>query len=158
MALVLSRFVTVFDGISQFSARSAVIELHDDDTFVLAKVDAATGAQTEVIFNTPLRDLTVGGSMATLTFKVGGVKKRVDFSFGSRVVGALGGVIGMAAQGNMIKNSGIMQWVDTFKMRGTRVRYLGMGKIVLWTLVGVIGVFVIIGVVVGIAVAVTPQY
>jgi len=128
MAVILQQPVTVFDGISQFSAKKAVIELHDDDHFVLYKIDDQTGAVTETVMNVWLKDLEVGGSSAMLTFKSAGVKKRVDFSFGSRAAMALGGVAGMAVAGSLAKNSGIGAWVEAFKARGVPVKFMTFGK------------------------------
>jgi hypothetical protein len=153
MAIVLTRNVDVFDGISQFSARPAVIELHDDDTFVLAKIDPATNAKTEIVFQTGLSDLTVGGSSAMLTFTVGGVKKRVDFSFAARAAMAVGGVAGLAASAGIVAGSGINDWLAAFRAKGVTVKYLSQGKIVLWSLLGTLAVVVVIGVVIAIVIA-----
>lgn len=128
MAIILQQPVTVFDGVTQFSARKAVIELHDDDHFSLYKIDEATGAITEVVMNVWLKDLEVGGSSAMLTFKSGGIKKRVDFSFGSRLAMAAGGVVGMALSGALAKESGIGAWVEAFKARGVKVRFWSFSK------------------------------
>lgn len=129
MAIILQQPVTVFDGVTQFSAKKAVIELHDDDHFVLYKIDEATGAITETVMNVWLKDLVVGGSQAMLTFTSAGVKKRVDFSFGSRAALAMGGVAGIAVSGALAKNSGIGAWVEAFKARGVPVKFISFGKV-----------------------------
>jgi len=129
MAIILQQPVTVFDGVTQFSAKKAVIELHDDDHFVLYKIDEATGAITETVMNVWLKDLVVGGSQAMLTFTSAGVKKRVDFSFGSRAALAMGGVAGIAVSGALAKNSGIGAWVEAFKSRGVPVKFISFGKV-----------------------------
>ena len=152
MAIILTQPVTVFDGISQFSAKKAVIELHDDNRFVLAKIDEATGAKTETVMDVPLTALEVGGSQAMLTFKANGVKKRVDFSFGSRAAMALGGVAGMAISGQLAKNSGIGTWVEAFKSRGVPVKFMSFGKMmgISFAIVGGIVVIIVIAVVIGV--------
>jgi hypothetical protein len=150
MAIILQQPVTVFDGITQFSAKKAVIELHDDDHFVLYKIDELTGAITEVVMNVWLKDLEVGGSQAMLTFKSGGIKKRVDFSFGSRIALAAGGVAGIAVSGALAKSSGIGAWVEAFKARGVRVRFMTFGRMMGLSVAiafGIIAVIVVIAVV-----------
>jgi hypothetical protein len=151
MAIILQQPVTVFDGISQFSAKKAVIELHDDDHFVLYKIDEATGAITETVMNVWLRDLEVSGSQAMLVFKSAGIKKRVDFSFGSRLALAAGGVAGIAVAGSLAKKSGIGAWVDAFKARGVPVKFMTFGKLmgISFAIVGGILVVTIVAVVIG---------
>ena len=142
MAVILSHNLDVFDGVTQFSARPAVIELTDTNLFTLAKIDPATGARTEVIFdNVPVSELAVGGTSSTLTFTHNGVKKRVDFSFGSRVAGAFG-VIGMVAQSQMLKKSGIRDWVAAFRAAGVKVSYWSPGR--LFAIAFVVAIVVII--------------
>lgn len=151
MAIVLQHFVTVFDGVTQFSAKKAVIELHDDDHFTLYKIDEATGAITEVVMNVWLKDLEVGGSQAMLTFTSGGIKKRVDFSFGSRLAMGLGGVAGIAVAGTLASNSGILAWVEAFKARGVTVKFIGFGKLMAISFAAAFGLVAVI--VVGVIIA-----
>lgn len=123
---ILVNHVDVFDGVSQFSARPAVVELYED-RFVLVKVDPATGAKTETIFDTPLAGLSVRGSSAMLVFAVDGVRKRVDFSFGTRAAVALG-VGGLAVGGALAAKSGVGAWVDALKAKGVPIRFRSYGK------------------------------
>lgn len=140
--MILAQQVTVFDGISQFSARPAVIELHDD-RFVLAKWDEATRQKTEVVFDVPLSELEVGGSMAMLTFMANGVKKRVDFSFGARAA-LLGGAAGLIVSDALAKSSGMEAWLHEFQQRGVRVKFLRTSKIVLWSVLGTVAAVAIL--------------
>jgi hypothetical protein len=70
-APILNNNVTLFEGISQFSATPVNIQLHDD-RLVVTKLEGE-----EIIFDTPLNELTVGGS-AMLTVKVGWPAPRPD--------------------------------------------------------------------------------
>ena len=128
MAIIMQQPVTVFDGISQFSAKKAVIELHDDNRFVLYKIDEVTGAPTEIVMDVPLTALEVSGSQAILLFKANGLRKRVDFSFGSRLAMGMGGVAGIAVAGALAKNSGVGEWVDAFRARGVPVKFMTFGR------------------------------
>ena len=148
MAIILQQPVTVFDGVTQFSAKKAVIELHDDDHFVLNKIDPATGQIVETVMNVWLKDLEVSGSQAMLVFKSAGVKKRVDFSFGSRLAMGMGGVAGMAVAGTLAKNSGIGAWVEAFKARGVPVKFMTFGKLLGISFAIAIGLVVVVTVVV----------
>ena len=156
MAVVLSHHVDVFDGVTQFSARPALIELTDTNLFSLSKIDPATGAPTEVIFgNVPASEIAVGGSSSTLTFTHNGVKKRVDFSFGSRAAGAFG-LAGAVVAANLIKKSGIQDWVAAFKAAGAQVKFWSYGRTMGLGL-GIGFGIVIIVVVVVVAVALTSS-
>jgi hypothetical protein len=127
--VVLSQNLDVYDGVSTFSARPAVMEINDDNTFTLAKVDRATNAKIEPVFtNVPLSQLTVKGTGSSLKFSHAGVTKRVDFSVASRAVGAVGGVIGMAVQSSMVNKSGVTYWVDALRTNGASVKYMSQGK------------------------------
>jgi hypothetical protein len=150
MAIVLTHNVDVFDAIMQIAGNPAVIELNDDDTFVLARRDPATGAKGEVIMNVPLSQLTVRGSQAVLAFTANGLTKRVDFSAVSRAVG-MAGVAGMIAQAAIVNDSGIKQWIETLRMRGVTVKYARQGRRTLISL----GVVVVILIVVVVAVTIT---
>lgn len=158
MAAVMTSNVTVFDGISQFSARDAVIELDDDRTFTLAKIDKTTGARTEVIFDRiPVSELTVAGSSGTPTLAHNGVKKRIDFSFGGRMAMA-GGVIGMVASTAIINRSGVNEWVAALRENGATVNYRSAGKTVALGVGIGGGIVVLIVIVVVVAVAVSGGF
>ena len=127
MTIILSQDVTMFEGITQFSAKPAKISLYND-RFVMEKTEGVP----EVVMDTPLNELQVGGSMAMLTFTVGELKRRVDFSFAARA--AMIAPAGVFTAGALIKQSGINTWLTEFKARKTRVKYLSMGTIWLWSL------------------------
>jgi hypothetical protein len=128
MPTVLSTAVDTFDGVTQFSARAAVIELDDNNTFTLTKIDRQTGVPVEVVFDhIPVGQLTVRGSSSTPVFLYNGVKKRVDFSFGSRA--AMGfGAVGMIVAGSLLKKSGVNEWMAALKAGGATVKYRSFGK------------------------------
>ena len=140
--MILAQQVTVFDGISQFSAKPAAIELHDD-RFILAKWDEATQQKTEVVMDVPLTDLTVGGSMAMLTFTANGLKRRVDFSFGARLA-LIGGAAGLVAANSLAKSSGMEAWLHEFTQRGVRVKFLRTSMIVLWSVLGTVALVAVL--------------
>jgi hypothetical protein len=153
--VVLTQNLDVYDGVSTFSARAAVMEINDDNTFTLAKVDRATNAKIEPIFtNVPLSQLIVKGSGSSLKFSHAGVTKRVDFSVASRAVGAVGGVIGMAVQSSMVNKSGITYWVDALRKNGASVKYMSQGKIMGLGLAIGFGIVIVVVVIVVIAAAV----
>jgi len=133
MALILSHDLTMFEGVSQFSAKPARIELFDD-RLVVTKMDG----EPETVIDTPLTELKVGGSGAMLTFTVGDLKRRVDFSFAARAVLVAPG--GIFAAGAIAQASGITAWLKEFKARGVKVSYITMGQIWLCSLVGVAGI------------------
>ena len=144
MTLILSHDLTMFEGVSQFSATPARIELFDD-RLVVTKIDG----EPETVIDTPLTELKVGGSGAMLTFTVGDFKRRVDFSFAART--ALIAPGGVFRAGAIVKASGITAWLNEFKARRVTVTYITMGQIWLWSLLGVVGI--VAGVVVYVAVA-----
>lgn len=157
MAVVLQHYVNVFDGVSQFSARPAVIEFTDTNTFTLAKIEPATGVRTEVIFdNVPASEVTLGGTQATPWFSYNGVKRRVDFSFGSRVAGSFG-LVGMAVQSSMISKSGVGEWIAAFRAAGAPVKYWSQGKTMgIGFAIG--GGIVVLVIIIVVAVALTSSY
>jgi hypothetical protein len=154
MTVVLSHHVDVFDGVTQFSARPAIIELTDTNLFTLAKIEPATGVRTEVIFdNVPAAELVVGGTRSTLKFTHNGVSRRVDFSFGARVAGAFG-IIGLIASSQMLKKSGIPEWLAALRAAGVKVSYWNQGRIFA---IAFLAVLVIIVIVVVVTVGTTPN-
>lgn len=123
MEPILTHRVTMFQGVTQMSGVPATIELHED-RFVLAVLDSS-GATVETVMDTPLSGLTVGGSISLLTFRVGELKRRVDFSFAARAAMASRG--GVLAVGSHLKDSGIYTWLDAFRARGITVKYFSWG-------------------------------
>ena len=144
MALILTHDVTLFEGVSQLSSTPALIELHDD-RFVLSKYVGARPRTTKTVMDVPLGDLAVGGSLATLTFTTGGLKRRVDFSFAARAA-MVGGAFGFLRTPGLITQSGLPDWLAQFRARAVPVKYLSMRQIVLWSLLATVAL-------VGIAVA-----
>ena len=95
---------------------------------VLSKVDPATGTRSDIVLDVPLTELTVGGGSSTLTLITSGKKTRVDFNRGSRWAMAAGGIVGRAVAGALTADSGLGDWIKTFKAHGVTVKYWGMGK------------------------------
>jgi hypothetical protein len=146
MAAQMMQRVTVYNGFTIFQQSPAVVELHDDNTFVLNEIDGPTGAITKTVFSVPANQLTVRGSMSMLTIAANGVKKRIDFSPGSRYALAAGGVIGLAISGSLAKKSGIQAWIDQLRAAGADVKFTGMGSMIaLGVAIGVLLVIVIAG-------------
>ncbi|MDQ1570348.1 MAG: hypothetical protein QOF79_1022 [Actinomycetota bacterium] len=121
MTVVLSNRVQVFDGFTIFSARAAVMELHDDNRFVLGKLDSTGAYVTDMVFDLPVNQLSVSGSQNSLVLSANGTKKRVDFSNG-KSVGIAFGVVGLALDAAQAKKSGINNWVAAFKERGAKTK------------------------------------
>ena len=124
MSVVLSNRVQVFDGNTIFSARAAVMELHDDNRFVLGKLDSTGAYVTDMVFDLPVNQLSVSGSQSSLVLSANGIKKRVDFSNG-KSVGVAFGVVGLAIDAAQAKNSGINNWVAAFKQGGAKTKHRG---------------------------------
>jgi hypothetical protein len=129
MTLILAHDLTMFEGVSQFSATPARIELFDD-RLVVTKIEG----EPQTVIDSPLSEVKVGGSGAMLTFTVGDFKRRVDFSFAARA--ALLAPGGVFAAGAIVQTSGIKAWLKELKSRGVRVTYITMGQIWLWSLGG----------------------
>lgn len=145
MKPILTHLVTMFEGVTQMSGVPARIELFED-RFVLSVLDRS-GATIETVMDTPLSGLTVGGSMALLTFRVGDLKRRVDFSFAARAAMARPG--GVLAVGSILKESGIYPWLAEFRARGVTVKYFSLGQIWLVAL-GIVAIVVVVVAVIGV--------
>jgi hypothetical protein len=134
IAPILNNNVTLFEGISQFSATPANIQLHDD-RLVVTKLEGE-----ETVIDTPLNELIVGGSGAMLTFKVGDFKRRVDFDFDFGARAALLAPGGIALSAAVANESGIKAWLKEFRARKVRVTYVGMGRIFLFSVGGFVAI------------------
>jgi len=134
MALLLTHDVTLFDGVSQSSSSPALIELHSD-RFILAEYVDSRPRTTETVMDVPLGELVVGGSMATLTFAAGGLKRRVDFSFAARAA-MVGNAFGIFRTARLIQQCGINNWLAGFRALTVPVKYISVRHIVLWSLGG----------------------
>ena len=125
-----SRPITYYTGITQFSAKSAVLSWDTDDVLTLDVVDA-NNVPIERVFQTPIKGLKVGGNLAVIWFKINGKKVRVDFSISSRMVSAASGLVGgsvanvagLYAQSELIKSSGVLEWLRAFRENGATVKY-----------------------------------
>lgn len=149
MAVVLSKQLIFYPGVTVFTGVPALLELHDDNRLSLTKVDPATGIRSDVVLDVPLTELTVGGGSSTLTLIAGGKKTRVDFNRGSRWALAAGGIVGLAVAGALTADSGLGDWIKTFKAHGVTVKYWGMGKSIAIALGVVLFLFVIAVVLIG---------
>jgi hypothetical protein len=118
--VVLRSLVTTVSSLMQ---TKAAIELMDDDTLVISKVDKRTGLSTEPIFTAPLHALVATGSRSVLTLNSAGVRRRVDFAEPNRGAFAIGGAIGVAVAALAAGDGGIGPWVEALRSRGVEVRY-----------------------------------
>lgn len=149
MTILLQQQVTLYEGRTIFSGTKVVIELHDDNRFVMFRLDPTTQLRTETVVDVPLSELSVRGSESQLQFIAAGLKKRVNFSH-AVTLGALGGLAGVAIASAMSPKSMIKTWVADLKARGVAVRYTSSLKIVLIAL-GVIVVLFIVATALGAA-------
>jgi hypothetical protein len=122
---VLSQNVTFIEGITQSSAIPARMELFDA-RLVITTINDETGDPIETVLDAALTDIKVSGNAAILVFKVGELKRRVDFSFAARAVMAAPG--GVFAAASLIKESGIYTWLDEFRSRNVSVKYFSMAN------------------------------
>jgi hypothetical protein len=141
MTPVSTHTVKLYDG---FPPGTGVITINDDNTFVLQKIDPATGTPIATIFNTPINQLTVRGSASAMRFTAGNVTKRVDFSLASELIRNRGGLVGEIAGGALVSKSGVADVAKALRAGGAQVRYWSYWKRigVIWLIV--IGFFVVI--------------
>jgi hypothetical protein len=145
---MLTQNVKLYDG---FPPGSGLIQIGDDNTFTLTKLNSAVGGAGQVIFNAPVNQVAARGSASAITFTVGGMRKRVDFSLGSEAVRDFGGLAGEIAGGVMVSRSGVKQVVDALRKGGASVRYLSYIQRILRIWAIVIGFFVVIIVIIALA-------
>jgi hypothetical protein len=146
MTLILKQDVELFEGDSQTGGQPAVIKLHNDH-FVLESVDRSTGASTDIVINTALTDLKVGGSIATLTFTVGDITRRVDFSHGTGPALMTPDKLMFKTSG-VLTGSGIYAWLKEFRALGVPVKYRSLRQTMLWASLATVVVLAVISVVV----------
>jgi hypothetical protein len=135
----------MFEGVTQLSGVPAGIELYDD-RFVMVTIDEL-GTALETVMDTPLSQLRVSGSAALLTFTVGELKRRVDFSFAVRAAMASRG--GVLMVGSLLRDSGIYPWLNELRTRSVAVKYFSWGQT--WAVaMGVFAIAVVVIAVIGI--------
>ena len=146
MTPILSQRVSYIAGMFQTSATPARMDLFED-RLVITTVHKETGADVETVLDAPLSDITVSGSAALLTFKVGEIKRRVDFSFAARAVMVRpGGVLALPA---ILRDSGVYTWLDELRSRTVRVNYFSIGHT--WAVaLGVVAIIIVAVAVIGI--------
>jgi hypothetical protein len=123
---------------------NAALELLDDDTLVVSKVDKRTGLSTEPIFSAPLHALVASGYRSVLTLNAGGVRRRVDFAKRTNGAFALGGAIGLIAATLAAGDGGIVHWVDELRARGVDVKYRSGRARLIATLVFLVVIVVVV--------------
>lgn len=122
MSIVLRSEVDVLGG--GFSLRQpAVMDLHDNDRFVLIKFDPRTGEFGERVFDTPVSSLAVTATSTYLTITEGRLKRRVSFTDGGVGLAAFG-LIGYAIAASNASKAGLTSWVELFRARGVMKRQL----------------------------------
>lgn len=114
--------MTLYEGKTIFSGQRAVIELLDDNRFVMFKVDPETGLRTDTVIDVPLTELAVKGSGQQLVFSTNGLTKRVDFAPSRNFAAAFGGLAGLAIASAVSGPSGIKAWRQELKERGVQVK------------------------------------
>ena len=124
MTVTLQQLVTTRLSPTSFGDRKAVIELHDDNRFVMFLIDHKTQARTETLVDAPAASITVGGTQSYLLINDGQRKRRVDFKNPNTLTGlAIGGAIGMAVADTVGNTSGIKTWVEALRAHGARIKY-----------------------------------
>jgi hypothetical protein len=100
-----------------------------------------------VAIDTALTDLKVGGSMAFLTFTVGNVTRRVDFTNGAGD-GLMNSVALQGASARILRERGIYAWIKELRARNVPVKYRSITQVMLWGALATVGILVVIGVIV----------
>ena len=151
MSIVLRSEVGVMGQGLSLSGQPAVMDLHDNDRFVLIKFNPRTGEFGERVFDTPVSSLRVSGTSTYLTISEGRVKRRVDFA-GNSPVGVAGfGLLGYAIQASYASQSGIKSWVEVFRERGVMRRQLSTARRLLIFVGILVGIIVVLFVATSIA-------
>ena len=122
MTTALQQLVTLYEGKTVFSGQRAVIELLDDNRFVMFKVDPETGLRTDTVLDVPVSDLAVKGAGQQLVFTANGLTKRVDFAPSRNFAAAFGGLAGLAIASAVSGPTGIKAWRQELKERGVQVK------------------------------------
>lgn len=162
MSIVMEKDVQVFLAATQFTARPATIELHDDGRLVLVAhgtgdggnpgEGAAEPSAATTLLDVPASELRVGGSVSTLTLAAGESRYRVEFSSEARVLTAHSGLneyrrgARLRAAQRLVRESGLPDWVAALRARGARIRYWSIPRIVGWTVGGTIGLTMLIAI------------
>ena len=130
MAILLQQLVKTRGGFFSFGTRPAVMELHDDNRFVLFAIDKISQVRTETLMDAPLATLRVRKQQSLLIFSSGSLKRRVDFADGSEYIGfAAAGLVGMAIAGAAAEpKSGILTWIAALRAHGVRVKTPAVSK------------------------------
>jgi hypothetical protein len=155
VSVVLRSEVGVVEGFFGFH-KPAVMDLHDDGRFVLVRVDRRSHEFGEMIFDSPVDALSVGGASTYLTITANGKKKRVDFSTSSPVGIVELGLIGYAIAATNASAAGLPNWVAVFKQRGLLRRYSNTNrnlKVLGIIAASIVGLFVILLVVLSVVTA-----
>jgi len=123
MGILLQQLVKTRGGFFSFGTRPSVIELHDDERFVIFAIDKQTHMRMETLMDVPLDSLRVRKQGTLLIFKSGPVTRRVEFSDGSENIGfAAGGLVGMAiATAAAAPRTGILTWIDALRTHRVKV-------------------------------------
>jgi hypothetical protein len=131
MAILITHAVKLYDG---FAPTDGVVTINDDNTFVLAQLDA-TGQPGAPEMNVPLGSLVVRGRATRLTFSANGVRRSAEFSIVSQLArnyggwaGDMGQAAGVIAGGVLAANSGVGPFVAALRKGGASVKYLSYGQ------------------------------
>jgi hypothetical protein len=121
MTALLTRNVKLYDG---FPPGTGTITINDDNTFVLAKIDASTNQPTATLISAPINTLAVRGRGTMVRFRTGTITKAVDFSLGSELIRGEMGIAGDIAGGVLAGKSGVTDVIAALRKGGATVKYL----------------------------------
>lgn len=123
MPLLLQQLVKSRRSFFSLTTQPVVIELYDENRFVMFSIDRVTKVRTETLMDVPLTALSVLKVESQLELTAMAVSRRLDFSDGMQYLGlAGGGLIGMAITSAVYQPRGIGVWVEALRARGVNVR------------------------------------
>ena len=155
-----SRPVVYYSGVTQFSQKPAILTWTTDDRLIVDVVDAV-GSLTQRVMDEPIKGLKVRGNLAFIYFVVNGKKVRIDFSVASRMVNVAAGVAsigiplvetvgsvgGLYAQNELIKSSGVLEFLADVKAAGAKVKYWNFRSAMIFgVIVGVAFIALFVGI------------
>jgi hypothetical protein len=137
MAPILRQSLPLYPTAEHTGMSNATLVLCDDRFMIIRP--SSTPEPADIVLDTPLRKLTVSGSMSYLIFTVGDVAYRVEFD------ASVAGVLATSDSGTsdakkMLQKSGINDWLKELRARKVPVEYKGIGSIwkMAWAMTAVI--------------------
>ena len=151
VSVVLRGRVGIMDGATRIGAKPAILDLHDDGRFVLARIDPRSGEVTEMVIDTPIGNVSVNRATTYLAITAGSVTKKVDFSGETPAGMAMAlGAFGMELSRISAEKAGIKDWVAAFKTHGVFRGYgINRRNLIVLMVVGVVVASVVVALLVG---------